>query len=251
MKNSILLIYLLVGFLNAQTSELFDQGNALYNEGKYSEAISKYEQIMEREVHSSELYFNLGNAHYKLNNIGPSIYYFEKALQLKPKDPEIENNLNYAKKMTIDAVDSVPEIGFTRFTKNFVNALSSDGWAIIAVTSAFVFVLLFITYRFSYASTYKRVAFIISVLALLILGVSLFTAFQKERLDVKNRPAIVFAQESRVKAEPNLRSEEAFRLHEGTKVQVLDTLNEWKKIKLSDGSTGWIPSEDIKLLSAF
>ena len=65
----------------------------------------------------------------------------------------------------------------------------------------------------------------------------------------KNIPAIVFAQESQVKSEPNLRSDEAFVLHEGTKVQVLDTVNNWKKIKLSDGKTGWIPNEDIKLLS--
>jgi SH3-like domain-containing protein len=76
-------------------------------------------------------------------------------------------------------------------------------------------------------------------------------AFQRVQLDDKDNPAIVFAQESRVKADPNKMSEEVFRLHEGTKIQVLDTYEDWKKIQLSDNSIGWIPSEDIKLLSNF
>ena len=76
-------------------------------------------------------------------------------------------------------------------------------------------------------------------------------AFHKFNIDKKNKPAIVFAQESKVKSEPNARSEESFRLHEGTKVQVLDTVNNWKKIKLADGKTGWVASSDIKLLHEF
>ena len=80
---------------------------------------------------------------------------------------------------------------------------------------------------------------------------ALFFAFQKFNLDQNDQPAIVFAQESQIKTEPNLRSEEAFRLHEGTKVQVLESLKDWQKIKLSDGKTGWIPKDDIKLLRDF
>jgi uncharacterized protein YgiM (DUF1202 family) len=81
--------------------------------------------------------------------------------------------------------------------------------------------------------------------------VALAFAFHNYGLMENDRPAIVFAQETQVKSEPNLRSSEAFVLHEGTKVQVLDTVNNWKKIKLADGKTGWIPQEDIKLLNIF
>lgn len=106
-------------------------------------------------------------------------------------------------------------------------------------------------YHFSYRTSKKRIAFIISVLSLLIGCFSVAMAFQKDRLNKKDNPAIVFAQESRVKVDPNQTSEEVFRLHEGTKVQVLDTYEDWKKIQLSDNSTGWIPSKDIKLLKLF
>ena len=81
--------------------------------------------------------------------------------------------------------------------------------------------------------------------------VALAFAFHKEDVMLRDQPAIVFAEESKIKTEPNLRSEEAFKLHEGTKVQVLDTVDDWKKIKLSDGKTGWIVAQDIKLLKSF
>ncbi|WP_299121764.1 tetratricopeptide repeat protein [uncultured Winogradskyella sp.] len=238
-------------FVFPQNDKTFGQANALYNEGKYAEAIDKYESILESDVHSAELYYNLGNANYKLNNIAPSIYYFEKALQLNPYDKDIENNLSFAQQMTIDAIDKVPQVGFSRIINNIVNTFKTDTWAKIAIGGVIIFVLLFLMYHFSYATSQKRIAFVISVLSLLIACFSAAMAFQKESLDKKDNPAIVFVQESKVKAEANQTSEEVFRLHEGTKVQVLETYEDWNKIELSDNSTGWISSKDIKLLKNF
>lgn len=238
-----------IGF--SQNNERFEEANALYNDTKYAEAIDKYESILDSKVHSVELYFNLGNANYKLNNIAPSIYYYEKALQLSPNDKEIANNLAFAKNMTIDAIDKVPEVGFSRITKNIVNTFNADTWSKIAIGGVLLFVLLFLMYHFSYGTSRKRIAFIVSVLSLLIGCFSVAMAFQKDRLNTKDNPAIVFAQESRIKVDPNQTSEEVFRLHEGTKVQVLESYEDWKKIQLSDNSTGWIPSKDIKLLKLF
>jgi tetratricopeptide (TPR) repeat protein len=229
----------LLGF--AQNNQAFKQANALYNEGKY----------LESEVHSTELYFNLANANYKLNNIAPSIYYYEKALQLSPNDKEIESNLTFAKNMTIDAIDKVPQVGFSRIINNVVNTFNTDVWAKIAVSGVIVFVLLFLMYHFSYGTSRKRIAFVTSIISLFVACFSVALAFQKESLDKKDNPAIVFVQESRVKSEANKTSEEVFRLHEGTKVQVLETYEDWKKIQLSDNSTGWIPSKDLKLLKRF
>lgn len=245
----ILVCFSTFGF--GQNTKMFDDANALYNDGKYAEAIDKYEQILESDEHSAELYFNLANANYKLNNIAPSVYYYEKALLLKPNDDEIKNNLAFAQNMTIDAIDRVPDVGFSKIVTNFVNTLSTDTWAVIAVIGVFVFVILFLLYHFAQATSRKRLAFIISVASLFIAFLSVIMAFQKERLDKKNNPAIVFAQESRVKADPNKSSEEVFRLHEGTKVQVLDGYQDWNKIQLSDNSIGWIQSQDIKLLNDF
>ncbi|WP_339751382.1 tetratricopeptide repeat protein [uncultured Winogradskyella sp.] len=239
----------LLGF--AQNNDAFEQANTLYNDGKYAEAIDTYESVLNSDVHSAELYFNLGNANYKLNNIAPAIYYYEKALQLSPNDKDIENNLAFAQNMTIDAIEKVPQVGFSRIINNIVIYFNTDIWAKFAIVFVFVFVLLFLMYHFSYSTSRKRVAFVVSILSLFLACFSVVMAFQKEHLDKIDNPAIVFTQESRVKSEANQQSEEVFRLHEGTKVQVLETYENWNKIQLSDNSTGWIPSKDIKLLNVF
>ena len=248
---AVVLIFCFSLFGFSQNDELFEEANTLYNEGKYTEAIEKYESILKSGEHSSELYYNLGNANYKLNNIAPSIYNYEKALLLSPNDEEIKNNLAFAQKMTIDAIDKVPQVGFSRIINNMVNTFASDTWAKIAIIGVFVFVLLFLMYHFSYATSRKRIAFVVSIIGLLLACFAVAMAFQKDYLDLKDNPAVVFAQESRVKADPKKSSEEVFRLHEGTKVKVLETYEDWKKIQLSDKSTGWIPTEDIKLLKVF
>lgn len=242
-------LFSVIGF--SQNMALFEQGNALYNDGKYQDAINKYQAILETDVHSAELYFNLGNANYKLNNIAPSIYYYEKALQLKPNDKEIINNLNFAKNMTLDAIDVIPEVGLSKVLNNVSNALSFDLWAIFSVCFVILAVALFINYIMSGGTKTKRFSFTFGFACLFLMIGSLISAFHKYNLDKSDNPAIVFAQETKVKSEPNLRSEEAFRLHEGTKVQVLDTVENWKKIKLSDGKMGWVSAEDIKLLNRF
>ena len=239
----------LFGF--AQNNQAFKQANTLYNEGKYAEAIDTYESILESDMHSTELYYNLANANYKLNNIAPSIYYYEKALQLSPNDKEIENNLAFAQNMTIDAIDKVPQVGFSRIINNIVNIFNTDTWAKFAIGGVLLFVILFLSYHFSYSSSIKRIAFVVSIISLLVACFSVTMAFQKELIENKDNPAIVFAQESRVKSEANQQSEELFRLHEGTKVQVLETYEDWNKIQLRDNSTGWIPSKDLKLLKLF
>jgi len=243
---------LVSGLISAQNDELFAKGNSLYNDGDYQEAILSYGEILKNGVHSSELYFNLANAYYKTNRVAPSIYYYEKALQLAPNDKEIKQNLSFAKQMILDDIESVPEIGLSKIFKAVVNLFTFDFWAKLAVFMVLLFVVLSLGYYFSYSTTKKRLSFLGGVLALALVFVTLFFAFQKYEYEQNNNPAIVFAEESDVKTEPNLRSEITFTLHEGTKVQALERYDEnWTKIKLSDGKTGWISSEDIKLLNKF
>lgn len=247
------IVYIFTLFLTtitvAQNDDAFSKGNKLYNDGKFQDAISTYESILESDVHSAELYFNLANSYYKLNRVSPSIYYYEKALQLSPNNVDIKNNLAFAQNMTIDAIEVLPEIGFSKFVNNLVNKLDFDNWAILSVVCVILFVMLFLVYYFSFTTLKKRLSFVGSFVVLGFALVALFFAFKKNSIDRKDNPAIVFAQESEVKVDPNLRSESAFQLHEGTKVQVLEVYNDtWTKIEIANGKNGWILTQDIKLL---
>ena len=251
-KNSISLLLLLVSFFgNAQGEALFKSATKSYNDGNYKEAIEHYLKILETGEHSVAVYFNLGNSYYKLNQIAPSIYYYEKALLLKPNDTEVKNNLGYAQNMTLDAIEKIPETGFFNIYKKITNLLCFDQWAYVSIVFMLLFVVLYIVFYYLRYTTQKRVAFISSIICLIITIVAFVFALLEYKYFNIEQPAIVFSEESIIKSEPNNRSEEVFRLHQGTKVNVLDRLSDWEKIQLVDGKTGWILAEDIKILKDF
>lgn len=235
--------------LQGQTAQdYFNQGNTDYADGRYQEAIDAYHKVLDSDQESAAVYYNLANAHFKLNNVAPSIYYYEKAKQLAPGDSEIRNNASFAEKMKIDAITPLPENTFRKWFNTILNLFSTDGWAYATVTLLISFVLLFLGYYFSLGVSKKRAFFAFSFLCLFLGGLALVFAYTAHEHSLNDRPAIVFATVSDVKSEPNLASTDAFTLHEGTKVMVLESVDNWKKILLVDGKTGWIPVTDIREL---
>ncbi len=247
-----LLVLLVSSALWSQdTNRIFKIGNDHYAQGRYQEAIDAYTRILDLNQESAELYYNLANANYKLNNIGPTIFYFEKALQLDPSDSQIRNNAAFAENMKIDAIETLPVNAVKRAISKIVTLLTADGWAVVSIVLIFIFVLSFLGYYFIYGTAKKRALFTIAMVSLLLVFASVifaYTAFAKAKND---NPAIVFAAETEVQSEPSLSSTLVFKLHEGTKVQVLEEVNNWHRIQLIDGKTGWLLSADIRLLNNF
>jgi tetratricopeptide (TPR) repeat protein len=232
----------------AQSEALFNQGKELYQAEKYQEALHKWLPILNSDQHSAALYFNIANAHYKLNNIGPSIYYYEKALQLDPTDSDIKNNLAFAENAKIDAIEPLPQTIFKRWYQRISGVFTFDGWAMVATLSSLLFVTLFLLYYFSLSEQKKRLLFTGSMVCVGLLLFSITLAFKTYNDFLKNRPAIIFAESIEVKSEPTMGSEVAFVLHEGTKVQIIDGDNQWYRIALVDGKDGWIPASELKEL---
>lgn len=242
---SVALLFSLV--VVSQTSdELFSKGNHLYQNGKYTEAIDEYTSIEKQGFISDDLFFNLGNCYYKLNKVAPSIYYYEKALKINPAHEDASFNLAFAKRMTIDVIEDLPQTFLQRFSSTVIQKLSFDTWALIAVLASFLASILFLLYHFSYSSKKKLFYFNTSILALIVLLITTFFAFHNYNTVQKNRTAIIFVAEVEIKNAPSTSSETVFELHEGTKVVILDELDHWKKIKIADGKIGWIYADDLK-----
>ncbi len=245
-------VFLLLSFsVWSQNDALFNKATDAYNEGDFNTSIENYLAILENGKHSAALYFNLGNAYYKLNQTAPSIYYYEKALLLAPNDQEIKNNLGYAQNMTLDAIEPMPKTTFSKVYDGIVLFLSFDQWAYLAIIGVLLFVLLYIAFYFFEFARYKRIAFILSLVLLFIGCVSLVFAYLQFSDFNDDKPAIVFDNEVKVTSEPNKRSQTVFTLHEGTKLNVIEELKDYKKIRIADGQTGWLTSESIKLLKDF
>lgn len=242
----LLLFFSLATF--AQETSLFEQGNKAYADGDYAAAIEKYSKILDNGKTSAAVYFNLGNAHYKLNHIAPSIFYYEKALQLSPNDEDIINNLAFAENMTIDAIEENPKIGFNKWWSSLLEIFSASGWAWSAIICMFGFVILFLGYYFSRKPSQKRLFWIVGAGFLILSLSSAFFGFSKKQLQDSTSYAIVFAEEAQIKNEPNERGSEVFLLHEGAKVRILEDFQDWKKIEIANGNQGWISKTAIKKL---
>lgn len=244
MKKILIIVLLISQGFYAQTG--FETGNTLYQKGQYEKAITAYESVLATNNHSAELYFNLGNCYYKLKKVAPSIYNYEKALLLSPDDADIQNNLKFAQKLTIDEVKEIPTVGFSKMLHDITSTFHYNTWAWIAIGFSSLFLLFFIGYYFSQTTMLKRIFFIGMFVLLVLLVISVSAAISEKSNWKNNKPAIVFADMVLVKSEPQNGSNTVFTLHEGTKVFVLESMEIWRKIQLTDGTVGWIEKNAIK-----
>jgi len=252
MKKIFLLLLFVSQYVFAQSADdLFIKANDEYKQEKYNEAIKTYDQIENLGVISSELYYNLGNCYYKLNKVAPSIYNYEKALLLNPLNEDAQNNLVFARRLTIDNIEELPKSVFQKIDESFVKKLSYNEWAIISVSLSIIGAVLFLLFYFSYTPSKKRLFFVTSILSFLLLIASSVFAIKEHSYSKANLQAIIFIQQTEIKNAPTSNSEVVFTLHEGTKVDVLDTVDNWKKIRIADGKIGWVISDEIKLLNIF
>lgn len=246
MKKYLYLFLLIFQVSLAQTA--FEKGNQFYQKENYQAAISSYESIINDGKQSAELYFNLGNSYYKLHKVAPAIYNFEKALLLNPNDKDIQTNLDFARKMAIDDIKVMPKVGFNKLIQDVTSNYHYDTWAWISVVFAFVFLLFFVGYYFSQTTLLKRIFFTGMFVVLLGISLSVASGIYEKNHYKNEKPAIVFTEIATVKSEPKATSSDAFVLHEGTKVYVLENIANWKKIELTDETTGWIEADAIKEL---
>ena len=227
---------------------LFVKANKLYQQENYLDALELYQNIEKQDVESEALYFNMANIYYKTNQVAPAIYYYEKALQLDPNNKDIKFNLDFANRMILDNIEPLPKSLGQKFRDGIILKFKYETWAIIAVSLAFLFALLFLLYHFSYSTSKKRFYFITSIMSASFVAVSLFFALKNYHYVTTTKSAIIFAPQTQVKSAPTKNSEVNFELHEGSKVQLLEDLDNWRKIKIADGKTGWMKMEDLKEL---
>jgi tetratricopeptide (TPR) repeat protein len=250
MKKIIFFLIFIIGIAgHAQgTDSLFVQANKSYQQEDYLKALELYNEIENQNVISAELFYNMANVYYKTNKVAHAIYYYEKALGIEPNNKDFLFNLEFAKRMTLDNIEELPKSISQKFRDSVVLKFTYNTWAIISVSFAFLFAILFLLYHFSYSTSVKRIYFITSGITVILVALSLLFSYQNHKYVASTRIAIIFAQQAQVKSAPTKSGEVNFELHEGTKVFILESLDNWVKIKIVDGKMGWIEEEDMKEL---
>lgn len=248
-KIIVFLLLLTAGFVNAQDIEkTAETGNQLYQKKQYEKAIEAYHKVLESGYESEDLYYNLGNAYFKTGRLGYAILYYEKALKLSPNDEDIQYNLRIANARTVDKLETLPKLFFVKWWEGLINLFSVNGWTIMAY---FIYLLLLASvamYFFASRGNMQKWAFISSggFLALLIFAVIMLSVRVDQ--DIKLKSAVVTETAVTVKLAPDFQSGDAFIVHEGIKVTLDDEVNNWVKIRLSDGKVGWLSKNDLKTI---
>lgn len=244
-------VFLMCLNLGAQENmqPVFQEGNDAYNDGEYAKAANLYEQVLKMGQHSAALYYNLGNTHYRLNNVAESIFYYEKAKQLDPNNEDLIVNSAFAENMKIDAIEPLPISQLTQWEITLLGLFSLDGWAFASIVFAWLLVLSLGAYWWLNRSLWKRVFFTMSLLCTLLFFGIFIVASVVENRKATTEYAILFSEQMSIRAEPNDRSDILFILHKGTKVQVKDSLQDWQEISIANGASGWIKNAELRKLN--
>lgn len=243
-------IVLILGSLQSlsQNNSTFEKANKLYNEGLYDSSLVLYKSILEQNLHSPELYFNMGNAYFKNNNLPKAILYYEKALKLSPNDEDIKYNLSISNSMIVDKIENVPQLFYKQWWNYFYDRFSTNIWAIISIVLWILFLAALGFFLLSQSRSAKKLVFYLSVLTFIAALGSFGLASQKYYYSKENKEAIIFTPTVTVKSSPTKNSVDLFVVHEGTKVKIIDKLDNWNKVKIKDGSIGWLPSESMEMI---
>ena len=239
------LLMLLPMAANAATKA---DADSAYVNGNYQEAIKVYESLL-KHGESAELYYNLGNAYYRTENITRAVLNYERALLLSPGDGDIRFNLQIARSKTIDKIVPESEMFFVTWYRSLVNIMSVDGWGRMAFVSLALVIVLFLVYLFSARVWVQKVGFFGGGILLVFFVFSNFFAWQQRQQLLNREGAIVVAPSVTVKSTPAQNGTDLFILHEGTKVVITDgSMKSWREIRLADGKKGWIESKKIELI---
>ena len=225
-----------------------EEADSAYVRGEYQQAVKDYEALL-KEGASADLYYNLGNAYYRMENITRAVLNYERALLLSPGDRDIRFNLQLAQSKTIDKIVPESEMFFVTWYRTLVNLMSVDGWARTALISLALAVALMLVYLFSGRIWLRKAGFFGGLLLMVVFVVGNIFAWQQKKELVFRKGAVVIAPSVTVKSTPAANGSDLFILHEGTKVTITDgSMQGWKEIRIADGKEGWIESKKIEII---
>lgn len=217
-----------------------------YQKGNYQQAIRDYEEIL-KNGESAEIYFNLGNAYYRTDNITKAMLNYERARLLSPGDDDINFNLQFARSKTIDKITPESEMFFVTWYKSLVNFTSVDNWAKTGILCIVMALLLVLLYLFGPQLMLRKIGFFGGLAFFVIFLLSNLFAFQQKQALDNRTGAIIISPSVNIKKTPAKNSADQFVLHEGTRVDIIDKgMTDWRCIRVGDGREGWIETKAIE-----
>jgi len=224
------------------------EADSAYVHERYQQAIADYEALLKGGV-SADLYYNLGNAYYRTDNITKAILNYERALLLSPGDADTRFNLQMARSKTIDKITPESEMFFVTWYHSLVNLMSVDAWARTALIALAIAIILALAYLFSDRMWLRKTGFFGALFLLVVFLMSNLFAYQQKQKLTHRTGAIIMTNAATVKSTPSKNGTDLFILHEGTRVTITDgSMKGWKEIRVADGKQGWIEVKQLEII---
>lgn len=243
-----LVFFLLLPFAVKAQQDVIDRAAVSYDSAQYQQVIDAYQQVASQYGVSPDLYYNLGNAYFKLKDYPHAILCYERCLLHDPSHADAQQNVELARLQCVDRVESIEPPIFVQWSHSLRDALSCDGWGALGIASFLLFIVGCALYFFGVRTALRKVGFYGGLLCLLLFLVAInYAGQQRDRLLVRDQ-AIILTPSVVVRSSPADSGTQLFTIHEGLKVRVRSTLSGWSEIELSDGKVGWIPSDGLEVI---
>lgn len=231
------------------------EADSAYNSLAYSKALELYNEACDSLGASSDLYYNIGNTYYRLDDLGHAILWYERALQLDPTNSDAQANLDFVNgRITDKPVDDRSMI--SRGYDNITSAAHHDTWAWIAFAMFTLTVIAFVGYLVTNGVMIRKTCFFGGGILLLLTIVALSFALTGASRSSNHDRAIITSPAAQLSTAPRAASDadsQAFLLHEGTKVEIVDSVipadtqaERWYEVKVAGNARAWINGKDIE-----
>lgn len=228
--------------------DLFQNGNQAYQQGRYDEAITAYQAIIDRQVRNADVFYNLGNAWFKKGEVARAILSYERAVKLRPRDRDLRQNLQFARNQIIDKIDNPnPSILFSLLGR-IHGYLTVNEWTLGASLFATLLCLLIVIRMFLISPLARDVNLYALVVVSAIVVVTLAFLGFKVAETFYSEDAIIMAAKVEIRSGPAQTYTMLMQVHAGLKVDVVQKLEGWTQVRLVNGYEGWVPAEAIAII---
>lgn len=239
--------------VSGEAGSVGEQAQIEYREGNFRKAIELLEEEIKTRMGqgqvSSQLYYNLGNAYFRVNEFPEAILNYERAQLYDPGDRDTRHNIKYANTKIEDKILTADNFIFRIWFEAIQNLLTSDTWAVVSIVFFLLFVGSLFLFFFSPRLLFKKVGFYAGIVFLVLLVcTNLFTFDQKRKIENRDTAIVMAGSASVVSSPTSSGSKELFILHAGTKVRISKSDGNWYEIEIADGNVGWIQKDKIEII---
>jgi hypothetical protein len=234
------------GFAAQDPAKLFSDAALAYRGAQYKIAIDAFEELRKDGFENTEVFYNLGNAYFKDGQLGRSILNFERASRLAPRDEQVKLNLTIARARLRDKVEAMPLLFIVQWWNSLKTNNNDSTLFLYSILLLWLTALAFFIFFGFSRIMLRRVALTIGSALVLLFGASVAMVFDKNNEMSDHNHAIVMSTEVVARSTCDATGVDIFQIHEGLKVEIIETKDTWEKIRLTDGKIGWVAAASLE-----